>query len=352
MSAPSFAAELTRHKRAALLVAGAALLLAGCWSASGAYHAREEARKVESVDPWTERASFEYSVPVTRNSTHWPIGTRLPMGEPAYFRTISDSIDVTFGWTADLPEGARGVAAASLAVQVRAQDVEGRPYWSVEHPLDDAVADDARGGVSLAGTIDLDALVQEVDALTDELPPGEGVTNWSVRAKVVYAVEIAGRRDQQEVEYAIPIGANDPRFFLPKPEELAWSSTHAEERTIVSATHAGTAGVLRSGSSLMLLAGGAIAIVLGALLAPGGAGGAFEREYRKYQDWVSVAGAIPDSARNGAPLVDVGTLEDLVHVASDARTRVLLDSGTREFYALLPGVTYRYAKHATTPASG
>lgn len=352
MSASDVVPESIRERRLLLIVGGIVLMIAGSWLAGGAFHEAIETRSVENVAPWTERAAFTYAVPVTRNSTHWPIGTRLPMGEPAYFRTVSDSIDVEFTWDAFGAEMGHGVAAGSLTVQARAQTADGRPYWSVEHALAEVVAQDVQSGLRLSARVDLDALVSEVAALSEELPPGEGTINWSVRANVVYAIDVAGRRDQAQVEFSLPILASDPRFILPPADALRWDSTHAQERISVSSEPAGMANVLRSGKVLGLLGTGAVIFILGALLAPATHGSSFEREFKKYREWVSVAGAVPSSARGSGSIVDVGSLEDLVHVAADARTRVLLDESARIFYALLPGVTYRYARHGTTPPSG
>lgn len=343
-------AEHVRRHRALLGALAVALLVLGAWMAASAYARPVTSHATREVSSWGESSSFQYAVPVTRNSTHWPIGTVLPMGQPAYFRTISDTIQVEHAWLPTLPEGARGVAAGTMIVRVEAQDRDGRPYWAIEHALDEATTDDIAAGLALAGVVDLDALVNEVAVLNKEAPFGDGTLNWSVEATIVYALEGAAGGVRGESVDVLPILAADPRFSLPTAEELAWERPHAEVESISSTAPAGWPGVLRSVRSLALLAAGAsLLALLGYAAFAGARNEGFEREYRRHREWVSVAGAIPDAARDPAGIVDVSTLEDLVHVAADARTRVLLDARTREFYALLPGVTYRYARHATTP---
>lgn len=342
MSAPALAELLLRH-RVPLAVAGAIALATGAWMAAAAYAAPRTHESIEERVLWTESAAFTYRVPVTRNSTHWPLGTELPMGQPAYFRTVSDSILVSYAWDAHGPERMRGVAAASLVVEVRAQTSDGRPYWSIERPLAEASAPSAAQGIRMEGRLDLDVLVEEASRVSRELPLGEGVIQWTVRATVVHALDLEGAAVQGRTVHELPIEAVDPRFVLPAPEDLGFERAHTEERVTTATAQAGADGVLRSPGPLALAATG------GALLAAATAGGSlatgpFERERRKYRDWVSVAEHVPDL---GAAVVDVGSLEDLVQVASDARTRVLLDAPSRVYYALLPGVTYRYARHAS-----
>lgn len=345
MSAPDLQDLVRRHSRLVAL-GGLALLLLGTALASAAYHAPVEERTTTRHDAWTERASTTYSVTVTRNSTHWPVGTILPMGQPAYFRTVSDAIQFDHAWAAEAPD-ARGVAAGTMIAQVRATSADGRQFWSIERTLAEATTSDVAQGLTLSGRLDLDPLVEEVAAVSRELPVGDGTVNWSIRTTVVYAIETGDRREQGTSERVVPILASDPRFILPAPEALAWSEAHGEDAVTIQSHAAGIPGVLGSVRSLALLAVGLAGLVTGAV-----AGRAafrdegFDRERRKYRDWVSVADAVPASARDERNTVDVGSLEDLVHVAADARTRVLLDQGTRVFYALLPGVTYRYARHA------
>lgn len=349
MTAPPAAPDLIRRHHRAITLVGVTLLLAGAWMLTAAYNVPWEERHVSTMTIWSEHDAFSYRVPVTRNSTHWPIGTELPMGEPAYFRTISDRILVDYSWIADTPADARGVAAGRLDVQVRAQSADGRPYWSLEHTLAEATAQDVQQGIALSGIVDLDELMNEVSVVSRELPPGDAVVNWSVRAVVTYSIEMGERHEQGQTERILSMSASDPRFVLPRPEELRWDNAHTEESTSVTAHLAGMPGALRSLRGMGLAALGIAAVGLGAWAARTVAQSGFETEYRRFRDWVSAAGSVPEGATTAGTLVEVTSLEDLVHVAADARTRVVLDSSSRIFYALLPGVTYRYARHATPP---
>lgn len=335
------ARSFVRRHRAPLAVAAVALATLGGWLLLGAYMDPVETRSAREVAPWSERASFTYAVPVTRNSTHWPVGTILPMGEPAYFRTISDAILVDFDWDA---EGeASGVAAADLVVEVRATARDGRTLWVVERPLDSSAVERVAEGITLSGRMDLDALVEEVKRIGLELPMTDGRINWTVRATVLYALDVTGLHQSGESVYLLPVDVADPRFVLPTADALRWEDRHAERVESVRSHPAGWSGVAGALRAQALVVAGA---ALGGLLSWAGPRRTEDEdlppEHARYRDWVTVARRVPDPERHGM-IVDVSTLQDLVHVANDARTRVVMDAGTRTYYAFLPGATYRFA---------
>lgn len=346
MNVTAVADALGRHHRAFTLV-GVVLLVLAAWMAAIAYAAPTETTRIDRDIAWTERAAFTYSVPVTRNSTLWPIGTRLPMGEPAYFRTVSDSIDVDYEW---MPESgdpqAQGVAGGRLSVHVVATAYDGRPYWSIDRTLDEATTANATQGLRLSGRVALDELHNDLLVLNSEMPVAEGTINWSVRASVVYAFDAGGRRDQGETERILPITASDPRYVLPEADELRWTEEHSQDRVTTQTKAAGVPGILGAWRPLALGGLGLALLVAGTWFARAPDGEPFDRELRRFREWVSTAGRIPDHSADAAATIDVRSLEDLIHVAADARTRVVLDERSRVFYAFLPGATYRYARHA------
>lgn len=346
MNLGAAAEALQRHHRT-LTVVGVALLVLSAWLSSTAYSAPVETTSLERDTAWTEVSSFSYRVPITRNSTHYAPGTELPMGEPAYFRTVSDAILVDYTWHPETDDAAaRGVAGGTLTVHVVAVSDDGRPYWSIDETLDESTVANATDGLTLSGRVDLDELVTRMGMLAAEMPFGEGRINWSVEASVVYALEAGGRRDQGESVHLLPIDASDPRFRLPPGDKLAWREEHSQETVRHDVRPAGIPGVLAAWKRLLPGGIGLALLVAGVALARPTEAEAFDQELRRFREWVSTAGRIPDHSADPGSTIDVRSLEDLIHVAADARTRVVLDERSRVFYAFLPGATYRYARHA------
>lgn len=345
----------TEHLRAHAAPLGAlaaAAIALGLLLASGAYAEPVVERRIVQHADWREDASYAYEVPVTRNSTRWPIGTRIPMGEPAYYRTVSPGFPVEFRWAAVAEPPAEGAAEAVMTARVVAEARDGRAYWSVEHELGRARIESAGDALRLKGYVDMDALVNETERLAREMPLSDGRLNWSVETVVTYAVRAGGEESSGKSRYHIPIQVGDPRFLLPPGEALQWSARHGDASVVETSAPAGAPGVLSSLRALALLVGGAAlggAVLVAAWRDPGRgldpATAAYRREHARHHDWITDARAL-DGTRLARPFADVGSLDDLVRAAADARVRILHDASTRTYYASLPTITYRYARHA------
>lgn len=349
MSAP----QPLRRYRVALAALGAASLALSLLLATQAYGEEIVQRQTTEQPRWSEAAAFTYQVPVTRNSTLYPNGTVLPMGEPAYFRTVSPGIPLNFTWRMQDLGRATGNVSAELTLRVQADAGRGRSFWETRHVLDNATSSAPQEGVRLHGYVDLDREVAEVAALLQQMPPEGGRVNWSVEARVGYDVVGTHGPDAGTSLFVFPLDVSDPRIKLAPPEALAWTSPHSAFVTTSSHHLAGWDGVLSSLPALGLL-------VLG--LALGGAAAwaeasdptrglgpeesRFRDELAAQKDWVTTASAPLDVAHMPRPMIDVASLEDLVQAAADARTRVVLDEPSRVYYALATGATYRYAAHA------
>lgn len=328
-----------------------ALLVAGLVLSASAYAAVETEKTFVRHPRWGEASSYEYAVPVTRNATLWPIGATLPMGEPAYYRTVTDHIDVNFTWTAT--PTMEGHAHAEMVLRIRAQAPDGRSYWEVQHKLADAATDEPGAGLSLSGRLLLDDIVAQVERLDEELPRSDGTLNWTVETTVVYALHHGARTESGESVHALPIRVSDPRFHFPLPQELVWDRTHEDVESVVTERQAGLAGVFGSLRALGLMATGAVGlgvVVFARRSDPGrghdGPDRAFLREHERFRDWVTRSAAPIDPRSLPPTVVDVPSLEDLVRLAAEARTRVLLDPVSRIYYGVLPGLVYRYGRHS------
>lgn len=349
MTDPALLRSFRAHPLAAAAF-GACLVVAGVLLSSDAYVEPHVAR-IESARPvWTEETAFTYQVPVTRNESIWPIGTDLGMGRAAYYRSVSQYVHLNFTWHAlDVdPEG--GMASASLSVRLRGEDARGNALWEVREPMTADVVGDPARGLALAGTLDLDDVAQTIARLTRELPLGDGFVNWTVEADVTYDVRTNEGLAASTERFVFPLALNDPRLYLPPPDEVAWTRVHEARIIQESVAPAGWTGVATTLPALVLLLGGMTLL--------GGAGwawridpgrglpardAAWAREHARFEEWVTTADAPTDW---GTTFVDVPSLEDLVRVAADGRARILLDRASRTYYVPHALLTYRYARHA------
>lgn len=340
---------LRSHPFAAAAV-GTCLVVTGVLLAYEAY-ARLETERAVLVEPaWTERASYEYSVPVTRNATVWPIGTDLGMGRAAYYRSVSQYLHVNFSWAAEDVEPLAGIAQASLTLHIRGQDREGKLLWETTRPLTQDLVTDPLLGVRLSASVDLDKVLDEIATLTRDLPLGDGAVNATISANVSFTLRTSRGEETGSHAFALPVTFQDPRFYLPAAKAVTWRDEHETQRVVESVAPAGAAGFARAlpAQGLILLG---TATLVGSVVArrtdPGrglaSREAAWAREHARYEEWVTTGTAPLEGA---ASWVDLSSLEELVRVAADGRTRVILDAKTRIYYVAHPPLMYRYARHA------
>lgn len=71
------------------------MLLSGLWT-YGAYKGTAYEEREEVVSSYTQYGSYTYTAPVTKSNPLYTTGNVLEMGMPAYFFSVSPTVDVSF----------------------------------------------------------------------------------------------------------------------------------------------------------------------------------------------------------------------------------------------------------------
>jgi uncharacterized protein DUF5305 len=347
----ALATTLQRHRRHALALGVGLLLLCAAWSYDAAGRI-ERIHEVTQDHRHVEQGVFTYSVPVVVDSAAWANGTVLGMGEPGYFSTISPRALVNFTW--EMREGAPSnvQAVASLVLAVRAEQANtGRVLWSFE----DALAEGTSNGSSalvVPAVLDIPAIDARVRDTVQTLGLQDLGTAWTMVATVSYTAQFPWGQERNTTAFTLPVERAPPMYMLPGADALRFPREHADVQTVVHEQRAGAAGLVRAPlGPLAFLAGAALLVIVRRRPdvpdAAASEHGAFEAELARYRDWViRVHGPLPAPAEEDR-VIDVDRLDDLVSVASEVRSRVLLDEYCRVFWVYAPGAAYRYRKHGT-----
>jgi hypothetical protein len=322
------------------------LLIGGLWLADAATHV-ERTQSVEQQHRWVERGAFAYSVPVERASPVFPNGTVLGMGEPAYFSTVSPRVLLNFTWWLEEPAAVPVDAAGFVKAVVRAEAPDGRAYWTLEEPLANGTLAGMGQALVMSGVLDVPALDARLHDTLRELGMGEAKTTWQVVAEVRFAARASWGAVQNESVFRMDMDRSPPLYMLPGPDLASSAYAHAEERVLVQESRAGFVAALRAPLPLAAVGLGGLGLALAARARPrpGDGDGAYQRDRAKHADWVvAVHGPIPPPAE-GERVLDMDNVDDLVAMAVEARTRVLLDEYCRVFWVFTPGAVYRFAGH-------
>ncbi|HUR69794.1 MAG TPA: DUF5305 family protein, partial [Candidatus Thermoplasmatota archaeon] len=185
----------------------------------------------------------------------------------------------------------------------------------------------------------------DVAKASERFPPKSGVMRWSLVARVTFSADSAAGRLRNDSLFQLPIDYDAPLFVLPDDAASTFASSHGTTHTVVTESVGGPRAALARPWALLACA---LAVAgLGAAwasrredpaLRPGPEGSMW-RELARHEEWVTrVQGPVVAPAHP----VDVGSLADLVALASEARTRVLFDVSQRVFFVFTQGACYRY----------
>lgn len=313
----------------------------------------ERTERAIVADRWVEEGRFTYLVPVVRDSPAFPNGTVLPMGEPGYFATVSPRVNLTFAWRLTEPEDTVVRAAGTLTVVLRSDAPDGRAYWTIERSLASALPTNVTGdGLVLGGTLDVATLAAEAENVTRGLGARPGKTRWDVVARVHFTVETPFGDWGNASSFTLPVQYENPLYTLPDEEGSALERPHGRTVLLVEETRAGPRALLAKPLVPATILGGLalLGLVVDARRRRLPDNDGFARDRDRYEEWITPAAGAPIPA--GVPIVEVKALRDLVALAAEAQTRVLLDEESRLFTVMTPGATYLYRAHVVHRPAG
>lgn len=323
----------------ALLVVGAATVLAGAWATYTAHVEPGETTTQETESVAAVSADVTHGANVTEPNPLFPIGTRL-QNRSTYFRGVAPVLD------SRVTVSQRGLANATADVrtQLRLSSAdEDTVYWRERRPLDQTDGP-LTEPLTLDFTLNVTQLADRIATIEETLgSPGETTVT------VLVTAEVSGTADGQPVERTVTreirLGVTGDTYSVTP----AGSATTSVDRTTVVRTER-TYGPLRTiGGPVALFVGlGGVAALLVTRFSQGVALTPRERARLAYLDdraefdeWI-VSIQLPDDDR---PIAHADSLADLVDLAIDSDTSVVRD-GDR--FVVVEG-EYRYVYEPPEP---
>lgn len=318
-----------------------------------------EEKKVLS---YTQRGNYTYSAPVTEPNPLYPEGARLEMGKPAYFFTVSPTMDVSFKYkleatsSADLNVEAKTMIVASdkegyggeqkgeeqngEEQNGEEQNEEGQKiFWQKSYQVGDSKSAHLKNADVLTSNFTLD--IPKIQAQTKEI---QDQLNYSSNPtiEIVTAINYEGKINGKDVtntqNFVIPVNISSTYYQM--PEELGfiedkYENIRAQKDTSLSA--------IKFPMFLFLLS----TVLIGALI-PIRKMKKIDKEYIKklenesknssFKEFIS-KGKIPEN-RSSLLQIEISSLEDLVNAASDMNERVIYDVKSGEYFIIHNGVLY------------
>lgn len=300
-----------------------------------------------TVHSWETEAGFSHGATVVEDTRAFAAG-EVVEDRSVYFTGLMPTLEGTFAFAYRADSGALEVEAATTLRYRAVQD--GEELWRVDEPID-AIAYTAGPDdpVELTFALDVPALIDELDAIEEELGASPGTTEVAVIASVAATGQTDGHDVVFEDEYRLVIDPGSATYHI---DADGGAETHPITRTVEEPR---TYGAARS-------AGGPALLLLGVLGILGLIGAhhrgvfeitdaereavAFEAARVEFDEWIT-RGTVPDTGHRDP--IAVSDLAGLVDVAIDSNARVIEDPEAGAYVVFADG--YRYEYHPPAPAS-
>lgn len=339
----------------AVVVALVVLVAVGGWMTYTAHVAPGVTTTERSTLEWESTGEFSHRSTVVAENPVYETGTTLS-NRSIYFTTITPEMDGAYTYTYSARERGSVDARVTLSVVLRSvadDGGQGRTLWETRRQLESRTVSDLEPGRTVR--VPFTANVSAVENRSTRIRDALGTVGGRVRATVVADVRVRGRINGEAVnnstQYRLPMRFEGRTYRVDDPGPVT-----ASEESVRIVRQQRSYGLLRSlgGPLLLLGAAGGLAIVVplrvrGRLsLTPDERARMEFRDARSdYGDRITTV-RLPESVLD-RPQAEVGSLEDLVHIAIDSGdAAVVEDPSTDAFYVVGADWCYVYTPPRTT----
>ncbi|AKB39681.1 DUF5305 family protein [Methanosarcina mazei] len=329
------------------------LLLIMVFSGFWMYKASTEPLYEEkNVTSYTQRGNYIYSASVTKPNSLYPVGTKLEMGKPAYFYSISPIEDVSFEYSLEAAESADLSVDAKTVIVVRSKKEyeEGqRIFWQKSYEIGESKSAQLKSGDVLTYnfTLDVPTIRAKAKGVQDQLIYSSDSSSSSdtgpdpviqIVTTVNYKGEINGEDVTGTKDYIIPVHVSSNYYEM--PHELGFIE---EKHKIVRVEQTPSLSIIKFPLFLFLLS----MVMLGAII-PVRRMSKVDPEYierlekeRKsssFKEFIS-EGKLPEERRSLLH-VEISSLQGIVDAATDMNERVIHDTGSGTYFIIHNGALY------------
>lgn len=295
------------------------------------------------VSSYTHNGMYTYNAPVTLSNPLYVKGNVLEMGMPAYFFSVSPTMDVLF--TYDLqPSNSSNVDIRILSAIVATSRNSDEVFWKKSLPLDgnSFVSEEDENVFLHSFTVNVPDVQAQVKSLQNQIGYSQG-TEVEVVTTVYYEGLVNGRHVDDKKKFSFPLVISNSYYQM--PEELEFTDTQDFHMTRSVEKNASIEELkLPISMFLIFLALFLLTVFVRnmEMIDPQHIEKLeVEQENSKFDDWISM-GKVPSNL--SFPEVVVDSLEDLVDIAADMDCRVIKDSRKDFYFTIKDGIVYIYSQ--------
>ncbi len=302
----------------------------------------------KNITSYTQLGNYTYSASVTKPNPLYPEGIRLGMGNPAYFFSVSPTVDISFVYSLEAAEFADLHVEAKNMVVASGKEGSGeeqKVFWKKEFLVGEPKSVQLKSGDVLISnfTLDVPQIQAKAKEVKDQLNYSSDPT-IEIVTEVNYEGKINGENVRGEKSFTIPVNINPTYYQM--PEELGFfEETHKNIRV----QKVPSLSTIKFPLFLFLLS----TVLLGALI-PLKEMSKVDPTYIEklgnenknslYKEFIS-KGKLPENI-DSLIRVEISSLQELVDAAADMNARVIYDAESGIYFIIHSGVLYIFFENS------
>ncbi|MDO9516639.1 MAG: DUF5305 family protein [Methanosarcinaceae archaeon] len=302
---------------------------------------------------YTHSGNYEFTAPVTEKNPLYPLGTKLEMGKPAYFLSVSPTMDMSFTYSLKATDSADvdvELKPMIVATASGSTDDGKKTFWQKQFPIISSGTQELTNAESLIYRFKIDIPKTEsmVRDVQDQIKYSQDMKIELV-TYVTYQGIINGKTVTGTEQFPIPLTITSSYYQMPqKLDGKKIIDTYETRKTPIDPPF------LSKALPLMSLLFSFVLLVLLVICKKGCTIVAqsridefehknkIENEYSQFKEWIS-NGIFPNDTTL-LTKIEIKSLQDIVDAAVDMNERVIHDANARIFFVIHGSLLYYFRK--------
>ncbi len=302
---------------------------------------------------YTHSGNYKFTAPVTEKNPLYPFGSNLEMGMPAYFFSISPTMDTSFTYTLMATDSANvDVELKTMVVATASGSTDDgtKTFWQKKFPIKSSESRKITDGESLTHRfiIDVPDVQSMVKSVQDQIKYSQD-TEIELVTYVTYQGTINGKTVTGTDEFPIPLTITSSYYQMPeKLGDEKIIDTYETRKTPIDPPFLSKAlpfTALLFSIAFMSLLGickKGCTVVDQSLLDKLKREHEIDREHAQFNEWIS-NGVFPNDTTL-LTKIEIDTLQDIVDAAVDMNERVIHDADSGTYFVIHGGLLYYFRK--------
>ena len=344
--------QIIEKKNLLMAIVIAFIVLSAVWLAISMKPTQETQAIVAST--YTQHALYTYSATASVDNPLYPIGTNIGMGKPAYFYAVSPALDMSFLYGLDASDSADVNGNINTVVLISGQSKDGdniTTYWQKTIPVASSrFVLQSNKATKQDFTVNMGDVQNTIKTISNQLNYTDD-TDIVVVSQVSYTGTVNGESIDNTVNYTLPITVTNAYYQVSNNNKFTQTTniTHVVDQNVSPSV--GKLATPAMCFVVFLLFCASLYVTRKDQKVEPAQINIMEHEHKResFKDSIS-NGKTPVSHQ--LITIEIASLKELVDIALDMSSRVILDEKAKTYFTIKEGIMYVFVDPEIQPTTG